>query len=195
MNIQIQAEHLELNDNQKAYIIEKLEALKKYSEKISDETVMVRVHLEKNERLNQDRKIIIKLTMSVPKATFRVEVNAFTVEEGIDMIHDKLQRQIERYKAKHMVNEHVSAADLAVMMKSGQGKVEEGKDLRISKRKLFTDLVPMSESEAIANLEMLGHSFFLFVNEVTDRYNLVYKRNDQKSFGLVELEHQDGVNS
>jgi len=193
MNIQIHTEKIELSDSQKDYIINKLEVLKKYSEKISDETVMIKVNIERNEQFHQDRKVIIKVTMTAPGASFRVEVSAITPEEGIDMVHDKLQRQIERYKAKHMSVEKVSAADLASMLESGQSKVEEGRDLRITSRKLFTDLIPMTETEAIDNMKMLGHTFFLFVNTKTDRYNLLYVRNGNQGYGLIELEQENGV--
>jgi len=193
MNIQIHTEKIELSQKQKDYIINKLEVLKKYSEKISDETVLLRVNIERNEQFHQDRKVIIKVNMSAPGASFRVEVSAITPEEGIDMVHDKLQRQIERYKTKHMSNEKVSASDLAEMLVSGQSKVEEGRDLRITSRKLFTDLIPMSETEAIDNMKMLGHTFFLFVNAKTDRYNLLYLRDEDQGYGLIELEQENGV--
>lgn len=193
MNIQFHTEHISLSEKQKAYVEEKISTLKKYGDRLSDEAVQVKVHIERNERLGQSEKISMKVSMAVPQANFRAEVEALTVEEGADKIHDKLLRQIERYKAKHMVNEKISSAELAMMMERGHGRIVDGKDLRINKRKLFTDLLPMTEEEAIAQMDMLGHNFFIFVNSVTDKYNIVYKRNDAEGFGLVELEHSEGV--
>jgi putative sigma-54 modulation protein len=192
MKIQIQTEKIELSESQESYIVEKIESLKKYYDRITDEAVQVRVDVERNESLKQKQKIVLKVTMSVPKAMFRAEVNSFTVEEGTDIVHDKLLRQIERYKNKHLKIDHTTVADVAAELSTELPKVDEA-DVRISKRKLFSDLIPMSETEAIDTMKMLGHSFFVFVNSATDRYNVVYLRHDKESYGLVELEHQDGV--
>lgn len=192
MKIQIQAEKLELSESQESYIVEKIESLKKYYDRITDEAVQVKVDVERNESLKQKQKITIKVTMSVPKAMFRAEVNSFTVEEGTDVVHDKLLRQIERYKNKHLKIDHTTVTDVSAELVSELPEVEEA-DVRISKRKLFSDLIPMSESEAIDTMKMLGHTFFVFVNSATDRYNIVYLRHDNETCGLVELEHQDGV--
>lgn len=195
MDIHIRSEHINLEDSQEDYIKAKLEVLKKYSERIksNDEAVQVWVYVERNQGLEQKQKVLVKATMSVPEAKFRAEVSAFTPEEGIDAIHDKFVRQIERYKAKHMHNERVSHEELAELMTANEGTEKEGKDLRITVRKLFTDLYPMTEAEAIEQMKMLDHSFFIFVNAGTDRYNVVYERPDKKSYGLVELEMQGGV--
>jgi putative sigma-54 modulation protein len=197
MQIHIRADHIKINDFQRGYIENKLSALQKYSERIAseDESVQVWVNVEKNETLGQDRKIVMRVSMAAPKATFRAEVNALSVEEGIDSVHDKLIRQIERYKAKHMHSQSITTEDLAKLMSGGKpGESDvDGKDLRITRKKLFSDLVPMTEAEAINQMEMLGHTFFIFVNSLTDRYNVVYMRPDGASYGLVELENQEGI--
>jgi ribosomal subunit interface protein len=195
MDIHVRSEHIALESSQEDYIKSKLEVLKKYSERIktNDEAVQVWVYVERNRTLEQKEKVLVKVNMSVPGATFRAEVSALTPEEGIDAVHDKLHRQIERYKSKHMHEERVTHEQLAELMAEGEGVEHEGKDLRITVRKLFTDLFPMTESEAIEQMKMLGHTFFIFVNAATDRYNVVYERPDKKSYGLVELEMQEGV--
>jgi putative sigma-54 modulation protein len=191
MIININSEKYELSDSQQSYIEEKLYALKKFCKKFTEETVQVKVVVEKNETLEQSRKIILRVTMSVPKALFRAEANAFTVEEGVDLIQDKLTRQIERYKTKHL---NFEVAPLGETMLSSQPEeLLESLDSLVSKRKLFSDLIPMDEKEAIETMTMLGHTFFIFVNSATDRYNILYKRSDEKGFGIIELEHQDGV--
>lgn len=196
MQVHIHTDHIGINSHQSDYIEEKLLALKKYSERLSsnEDALQLWVNLERNATLKQKEQIIMRVTLSAPKAMFRAEVDASTVEEATDLVHDKLLRQIERYKAKHMHDRDVTADELSEMM-MGQDEETglEGKDLRITKRKLFSDLVPMTETEAINQMKLLGHTFFIFVNALTDRYNVLYMRPDKKSFGLVELEHADGV--
>lgn len=194
MNIQIHTEHINIGDSQELYIREKLEALSKYYEKAqNDDSILVRVNVERNVSHENKEKIILRVTMSVPQSQFRAEVNSLTVEEGIDLVHDKLNRQIERYKAKHTNHSKITTAEFAQAVAGSSPKIEEFIDGRISKRKLFSDLFPMSEKEAINQMEMLGHTFFIFVNQATDRYNIVYKRPNEDTYGLVELEHQDGI--
>lgn len=192
MKIQIHCEKVELSDSQELYLTEKIESLKKYYDKISSETVIVKIDIEKNETLDQKRKFIIRVTMSIASASFRAEVNAFNVEEGTDLLVDKLYRQIDRYKSKHLNHDNLSAAEISEMIASNDPSSSD-LDYVISKRKLFSDLIPMSEKEAVATMKMLGHTFFIFVNEATDRYNVVYLRTDKTTYGLVELEHQEGV--
>ena len=69
------------------------------------------------------------------------------------------------------------------------------KDLlkKITKRKVFSNLIPMSVLEALKTMIDLKHTFFVFVNKDTDRYNLMYQRKNKKGFGLVELESKSGV--
>jgi len=198
MKIIIQTEKYEMSDGQESYVTEKIESLKKYYDRITDEAVLVRVMIEKNDNVEQKQKLLIRVTMSVPKASFRAEVQAFTIEEGVDLIHDKLHRQIERYKTKHHKFEPISAASVADEVGSDVVLAEQFEqnlnlDDRIVKRKLFTDLIPMSETEALDTMLMLGHTFFIFVNSATDRYNVIYSRVENDGYGLVELEHQEGV--
>lgn len=190
MKIQLQTEKVELSSGQSQYLTSKIESLEKYHEKITTDPVSVKITVEKNETTDRKRPFIIKATMTVPKAMFRAEARAFTIEEGTDLIHDKFYRQIDRYKTKHLKKPELLNSDEVASLATEP--ISEA-DPRISKRKLFSDLIPMSVSEAIDTMAMLGHTFFVFVNIETDRYNIVYQRTDNKTYGLVELEHQEGV--
>jgi ribosomal subunit interface protein len=194
MKIHIHCEKIELSPEQESYVTEKIESLRKYCDKITNEAVQVRVGVEHHENY-AGRKLVIKATMTVPNAAFRAEVKTFNIEEGVDLLHDKLYRQIDRYKTKHMKFDPISASQVGEVV---GGDISDSPDFvardeRISKRKLFSDLIPMSETEAIDTMKMLGHTFFVFVNAATDRYNLVYLRHDSETYGLMELEHQEGV--
>ncbi len=190
MKITVHTEKCELSEGQESYITEKIESLKKYYDRITDEAVLVRITIEENKNVEQKQKFFMRVNMSVPKVSFRADVQALTIEEGIDSVHDKLYRQIERYKNKHHKFALVSLADVS----EGTENVLE-LDSRIVKRKLFADLIPMSEEEALSTMLMLGHTFFIFVNAATDRYNVIYTRLENDGYGLVELEHQDGITS
>lgn len=196
MNIQMSSEQIELFDHHKSYIDEKLQALKKYTDilKHKEEAVMVKVMVKNQPIKDEDHHILITVNMSVPHAMIRGEAAGKTIEEAADLVVEKLKRQLVRYKDKHMHDMHSSPAEPEMGVESE--KVDEavtGMDRRITRRKLFTDLYPMAEKEAIDQMLALGHTFFVFVNARTDRYNLLYKRDQGQGYGLVELEQDTGV--
>lgn len=194
MRFNIKVSGFSLEDQQKEYIERKLEVLQRYSQNISEETMDIDVSVIFNESLGQDEKYDLKVVVSVPGASFRSEVQALSPEEGVDLIHDKLKRQIDRYKSKFIrMHRRNVVRDTQVEGLVGELTEDDGLDPRVNKRKLFTNLIPMTEKEAIENMEMLGHGFFLFVNVATDRYNMVYKRPNSGGFGVIELEHEVGV--
>lgn len=197
MKFQIKVEGIKLSDVQHDFAKKKLESLHKYSQKITEESLSVDLKVVFNESFQQDEKYKLRAMLSVPGVSFMAEAQALQFEDGIDMLEEKLQRQIERYKAKFIRMHHKNSVRDATEMVSDHAldalSEEDGLDVRVTKRKLFNNLIPMSETEAIDNMEMIGHGFFLFVNEATDRYNMVYKRPTSGGYGVIELEHEVGV--
>lgn len=197
MKIQLSVEHMELTEKQKDYMEGKLQGLKKYSDilKFKEESVLIKVVLEKRTVHSGGQTYVTKVTMSVPHAVIRAEVGGGTVEEVTDLVIDKLKRQIERYKEKHLQSLHNAMSPQDIVEEINDTEVDDLPEpkYKVTRRKLFTDLFPMSEQEAISTMEALGHGFFIFVNEKTDRYNLVYNRRNSEGYGVVELEHSHGV--
>lgn len=196
MKFKIHVEGVKLSDKQLEFAEKKLEGLHKYSQKITEEEMNVDLKVLHNESFKQDEKYKLRALLSVPGVSFMAEAQSLEMEDGVDMLHEKLQRQIDRYKSKFLrmhkrnaVRDSKSSEDFTL----GALSEEDGLDTRITKRKLFNNLIPMSETDAIENMEMIGHGFFLFVNEATDRYNMVYKRPTSGGYGVIELEHEVGV--
>src|SRR5699024_3677298 len=119
----------------------------------------------------------------------RAEEHHADLYAAIDLVVDKLERQIRKYKtkvnrkfrqkgaAKHVFAElEKEAKDIA--------EEEESDEIEIVRTKRF-NLKPMDSEEAILQMDMLGHSFFVFTNAETNDTNVVYKRKDGK-YGLIE---------
>ncbi len=196
MKFNLHVEGTTLNDKQANFAEKKLEVLHKYSQKITEEQLNIDLRVVFNDSLQQDEKFRLRALLSVPGASFMAEAQSIEFEEGVDILHEKLQRQIERFKAKFIrMHRKNSVRDLEVDASIVNESLSEddGLDGRVTKRKLFNNLVPMTETEAIDNMEMIGHGFFLFVNAATDRYNMVYKRPNSGGYGVIELEHEVGV--
>ena len=106
------------------------------------------------------------------------------------LITDKLERQIRKHKTKvnRKIREKggVNALFTTLLVEPGEPVVEEENDLEVVRQKSF-DLKPMDSEEAILQMNLLGHSFYVFTNADTNRTNVVYKRKDGR-YGLIEAQ-------
>jgi putative sigma-54 modulation protein len=104
---------------------------------------------------------------------------------SIDLVADKLERQVKRYRekrtrrqAEHMAQHHAPQEQAQV------ATLPEEDEAMIVKTKQF-NMKPMSDEEALLQLELIGHDFFVFVNAESDEVNVIYKRRDG-NYGLIE---------
>jgi putative sigma-54 modulation protein len=152
------------------------------------------IKLEKFEKYFR-RDIDAKATMSVTKGRHTVEVTIplfngviLRAEESsndmyvsIDRVVDKLSAQLRKYKTKLEKRYH---ANDTIKYESIPVHEEESQELKIVKTKKFP-VKPMDPEEAVLQMEMLGHDFFVFRNGETDEINVVYQRKDGE-YGLIE---------
>lgn len=181
MQIQIRSKDLSLTDAQKEYIQSKVDKLATYAERIRDESSEIRVEIERSKSKNLDEKYVCQITMFVPGAVLRAETKETTVEAVADSAEQKLITQIERYKSKqsrrNKSGKWIPASTLEEVVEDDLPK--------IMRRKRYSDSTPMTEEEAIEQMELIGHNFFLFMNAETNRFSVVYKREDGH-YGLIE---------
>lgn len=187
MNIQFLKSHFNLTDEQKDYITKKIEHLEKFADRINDESAEVHVNAKENKLKTTNHNITIEITMIVPHALIRAEVNGQTVEEAVDLCEAKLRKQIERYKGKLHRRSDSGKLMPSSTLEQIAGTQEEFKELKkILKRKTFENLKPMHEEEAVEQMELLGHAFFVFENTATNSVAVIYKRTDG-TYGLINI--------
>lgn len=116
--------------------------------------------------------IIIELTVKYENLIFRAEQRAKDKNDALDACVDKIIRQIRKNKTKVEKRLKANAFDV-----QESETIEEQSRYEIVKRKKFT-LRPMNEEEAILQMNMLDHNFFMFKNGDTGEINVVYKRDD-----------------
>ncbi len=116
--------------------------------------------------------IIIELTVKYENLIFRAEQRAKDKNDAVDAWVDKIIRQIRKNKTKVEKRLKANAFDV-----QESETIEEQSRYEIIKRKKFT-LRPMNEEEAILQMNMLDHNFFMFKNGDTGEINVVYKRDD-----------------
>lgn len=124
----------------------------------------------------------VEATINAKGTIFRAEVKADDPYDAVDRVIDKLSNQMSKFKTKlqkkHKGHKEVMFADIPAY----EDEVVE--EINVVKKKKF-ELTPMTTDEAILQMELLEHSFFVFLNMETDAVNIVYKRDD-KNYGLLE---------
>ena len=129
-----------------------------------------------------------KAEVSVPlhKRLLRGEVTANDISACFDTVADVLEKQIVRYKGRLRERSRRSAVTVEEQsfFQNVEAVEESAGDIVIHRTKRFA-LKPMDVQEAVMEMELLGHTFFVFRNGSTDEVNVVYKRNDGE-YGLIE---------
>ena len=130
----------------------------------------------------------VEVTIPLRRRIMRAEVTANDMYSALDSIIDVLEKQIEKYKSRVRSRSRRDASFKEELEFTGD--VSESFDetpIVIDRTKHFP-LKPMDAEEAVMEMEMLGHSFYVFRNGHTDVVNVVYKRNDG-TYGLIEPEY------
>lgn len=178
--IDIYTKEMELSDEIKDYVEKKAERLYRFLEKI-DETRIDLSHVKTAREANN--RFVAQVTLRGRGFILRAEERADEIKSAIDLVMDKIERQIERYKGKKY-RSRTSVKPASEMLAQ---VVEEETQPLIARRKKFM-LMPMDELEAVEQMNLLGHEdFFVFFNINTNSINVLYKRRDG-SYGIIEPE-------
>jgi putative sigma-54 modulation protein len=138
---------------------------------------------EQNPRISEER-FRAEITTTAAGQVVRVEAAAFDPQAALDTAVDIFERQLRRLKERLIARnrraseKHLNAPPEAVE------EEDDADELRIDRVKKFV-VKPMTPQEAALQMELLGHSFYLFLNGDTDRYSVLYRRRGG-SLGLIE---------
>jgi putative sigma-54 modulation protein len=137
----------------------------------------------------------VEVTISFPGLLLRAEESSEDMYASVDLVLEKLERQIRKFKTKmnRKLRCDVSPRSLSIedsfvhaSAKTAVIEREESSEFEVFRNKRFS-FKPMGTEEAILQMNLLGHNFFVFSNAQSDRTNVVYKRKDGK-YGLIEPE-------
>ncbi|MGQ9779225.1 MAG: ribosome hibernation-promoting factor, HPF/YfiA family [Bacillota bacterium] len=126
---------------------------------------------------------IVDVTVQVKELLVRGEEKTNDVYASIDGAVDKIERQIQKFKTKIHRRLHPEEHQAEATANAPTGEAEEP---RIVRTKRFA-IKPMSVDEAVMQMDLLGHDFYVFSNAETEEVNVVYRRKDG-NYGLFELE-------
>ena len=173
MNINIRGDKIEVTDSIKNYVKEKLEKLDKYFEDSSKIDAHVIIRARNGEQ-------IIEVTVPTSKYTLRAEEKHSDLYAAIDLVVDVLERQIRKNKTR--LNKRRDAADVVFSFIPEEDE-EYTETNQIVKRKTI-EKKPMSEEEAILQMELLDHDFFLYNDVDQECFAVLYKRKDG-NYGII----------
>jgi len=176
MQVSIYARKMELTPRLEEYVERKVGKLDRYLPSIDD----ARVELKTENTRDADDSQVAQLTIRVRGAILRAEERTNDIFASIDAVLDKMYRQIGRYKGKRQDRWHAASEELPI---DEPGEEAGGEIVRV---KQF-EVQPMSPEEAIEQMELLGHEFYVFLNASEDAFNVVYKRDDG-NYGLLQPE-------
>ena len=182
MDVVISSRNMKVTDDLREYVLKKAARLERYMANLND----LRVELtEVNASRVQDRHVAQLTARSQRGTILRAEERSADIQTSIDAAVDKLSRQIERYKGRgkwrrrgkgQMARQEQQVFESALALEP-EGEIAQEAELDVVRRKNFA-VTPMSEDEAIEQLEMLDHDFFLYYNTDTASINVAYRRQD-----------------
>lgn len=186
MKYNIRGENVEVTGAIKEYVEKKIGKLERYFDTPPTSDVNVNISVYNDEQQ-------IEVTIPMTNLLLRAEELHTDLYAAIDLVVDKLERQIRKYKTK--VNrkfrqngspKHVFAEleREAAGARQAVAEADEEDEIEIVRNKRF-DLKPMDSEEAVLQMDMLGHEFFVFTNAESGFTNVVYRRRDGR-FGLIE---------
>jgi putative sigma-54 modulation protein len=178
VRLQVKGKNVEVSDSLKTYAQEKLGKLEKH---LNDAARLeLELAVEKNPSISENQ--IAEGTIWTKGPVLRARESSPDMRASIDMLVEKLERQARRYrdKRRRSSSRHTSAGPEGETIPV----VAEEESPVIVKTKQFA-VKPMTPEEAVLQLELIGHDFFVFQNAETAELNVVYRRRDG-NYGLIE---------
>ena len=175
----VKGKNLDVPDAVRRYAERKMRRLERFLDDRTD--AILEVSVEHHRSADDSR--IAEVTLVIDGQTLRGRADAVTYEAAIDEVVDKVERRAVDFREKPRVRAR-GPEEKDILSRIADGTADAGRERRVVKSKRFA-IQPMFEEDAIAEMESLGHAFFVFVNAENERVNVLYRRRDG-DFGLIE---------
>jgi putative sigma-54 modulation protein len=180
MNCVIRGNNLEVTEALRNFAEKKISRLEKYFDVPPSADAHIALSV-----IRDDHKV--EVTIPLPGVLVRAEEISRDMYASIDLVVEKLERQIRKYKTKINRKPRQEGSLRSQLVENGNTSTtlvdEENEPIEVVRTKRF-QLKPMDVEEAIMQMELLGHNFFVFSNAETDEVNVVYRRKDGR-YGLI----------
>jgi putative sigma-54 modulation protein len=174
MQLHVKGKNVEVSDSVRQYAQQKLRKLERF---LQDSTrVELELSVERNPSIADNH--VAEATIWTKGPVLRARESSSDAKASIDQLVDKLERQVKRYREKR--RRRPARGDEPVL----DGAAPTDSQPAIVKVKQFA-VKPMAPEEAVLQLELVGHDFFVFRNSESNDVNVVYRRRDG-NYGLIE---------
>lgn len=177
MNVILTGKNLDITDSLRDQVKKKMRKLERYFEPGTE--IQVTMAVEKNRH-------ILEVTIPFDGVILRAEEFTDDMYASIDMVLDKLERQIHKHRTK-LERKIRSGAFRDKPLLNEQIVPDDSREPTVVRTKRFA-IKPMVLEEALMQMDLIGHSFFVFTNAETEEVNVLYRRRDG-NYGLIEPEY------
>ncbi|WP_390407441.1 ribosome hibernation-promoting factor, HPF/YfiA family [Lacticaseibacillus jixiensis] len=175
----VRGENIEVTDAIRAYVEKRISKLNKFF----DNSVQAIAHV--NLKVYPDKTAKVEVTIPLSYLTLRAEETSPDLYASVDLVTDKLERQVRKYKTKiNRKSREKGLEPIQVAPEDAESVDEDPLQVVRTKR---VSLKPMDSQEAVLQMDMLGHNFFIFEDAETSGTSIVYKRRDGR-YGLIETD-------
>jgi len=174
----VKGKNIDISDDVRRYAERKLERIERLLDDRSD--ALLELSVEHHRSTAESN--VAEVTLVIDGQILRGHAAGPTPQAAIDTVTDKVERRAVDHKEKPLGARGQERRQ--VLERLAGGTSEAGRERRIVKVKRF-GIEPMFEEDAVAGMEELGHSFFVFVNAASERVNVLYRRGDG-NYGLIE---------
>jgi len=180
MQLIVSGKNVHVSGSLKSYTEKKIGKLDHYLPTLTNAHVVFTK--EKTKKGNQTH--LVQVTLQSNGSVIRGEQRADEFPGAVDAVMEKLYKEIDRWKGRH--NHHRDTGERVTIALQ---KADAMTAPQIVRRKRFAT-PPMTEKQALKEMDKLGHDFFLFMNRATDSLNVLYRRKDG-DYGLIQTEPED----
>lgn len=175
----VKGKNTDVPDRVREYAERKMQRLQRF---LDDRTDAV-VELSSEQHRSTADSQIVEVTLIIDGQTLRGRAAGPTYQAGIDTVVDRIERQAVDHREKPRIRAR-PVEEKDILRRIADGTAEQSHERRVVKMKRFA-IEPIFEEDAVARMEELGHSFFVFVNAETERLSVLYLRKDG-NYGLIE---------
>lgn len=179
LDFNVRGENIEVTEAIRGYVEKRIGKIEKYFEQGANPKAHV------NLKVYQDKTAKVEVTIPLPYLVLRAEETSPDLYASVDLVTDKLERQLRKYKTK-INRKSRETGYKGVEIPSGDivENEEETSQFDIVRTKQVS-LKPMGSEEAILQMDMLGHNFFIYEDAESGSVDIVYRRRDGR-YGLIE---------
>jgi len=194
MKLVIQGKNIEITDAIREYVNQKIEKAVSHFQTLTTE-VDIHLSVARNPRINP--KQTAEVTIYANGSVIRAEESTESLYASIDLVADKIARQLRKFKEKRHDNKTQSSAKTVTVVEEHPvvtdliGDRTPELPAEVVRTKYFA-MPPMTVQQALEQLQIIDHDFYMFRNAETDEINVLYERKTHGGYGVIQPRHSNG---